>query len=205
MKILAVSDKVVDWIYSLNIRMLLSETDLAIGCGDLPYEYQDFIVSALNVPMLYVQGNHSIPKTKDMDHRFESQGCVSLHCKVIRYRGLTFAGVDGSLRYNNGEYQYSQFGMWLNVIKVVPSLLLNRIKFRHYLNVFVTHAPPLGIQDDTDLPHQGIKAFRWLISQFQPDYHLHGHVHVYRPDTVIESQLGRTKIINVYGYHTIEL
>jgi hypothetical protein len=123
----------------------------------------------------------------------------------MNYFGFTFAGVEGSIRYNNGVYQYSQFGMWLNVFKLVPSLLLNRIKYRRGLNVFVSHAPPWGIHDQSDFAHQGIKDFRWLLAKFQPDYHLHGHIHLYRPDTVTDSEFGKTKVINAYGYRQIEL
>lgn len=204
MKILAVSDKVVDWIYGPKIRLLHSDTDIAVGCGDLPQYYLEFIVSTLDIPVFYVRGNHSLSDAEKQDGHI-SLGSADLHCKVKHYKGYTFAGVEGSLRYKEGEYQYSQFEMWLNVFRLVPSLLVNRINSGRYLNVFVSHAPPWGIQDQSDLPHQGVKAFRWLLSQFQPDYHLHGHIHIYRPDMVTETQFGKTKVINAYGYRKIEL
>jgi Icc-related predicted phosphoesterase len=203
MKILAVSDVVVDWIYSPRIRLLLSDTDLAIGCGDLPSYYLEFIINSLDIPLFHVNGNHSIPQEKQSDRN--SNGSIDLHGRVMNQQGYTFAGVEGSLRYKNGLYQYSQFGMWLNIFMLVPSLLLNRIKYGRYLNVFVSHAPAWGIHDQSDLAHRGIKAFRWLLTQFQPDYHLHGHIHVYRPDMVTESKFGRTRVINAFGYRKIEL
>jgi Icc-related predicted phosphoesterase len=203
MKILVVSDVVVDWIYSPRIRLLLSDTDLAIGCGDLPSYYLEFIISSLDIPLFHVNGNHSIPQEKQSDRN--SNGSIDLHGRVMNQQGYTFAGVEGSLRYKNGLYQYSQFGMWLNIFMLVPSLLLNRIKYGRYLNVFVSHAPAWGIHDQSDLAHRGIKAFRWLLTQFQPDYHLHGHIHVYRPDIVTESKFGRTRVINAFGYRKIEL
>jgi Icc-related predicted phosphoesterase len=203
MKILAVSDVVVDWIYSPKIRLLLSDTDLAIGCGDLPPYYLEFIISSLDIPLLNINGNHSSLENTHRDHH--SSGCIDLHCKVKQYKGYTFAGVEGSMRYKIGAYQYSQSGMWLNVFKLVPSLLMNKIKYGRYLNVFVSHAPAWGIHDQSDLAHRGIKAFRWLLTHFQPDYHLHGHIHVYRPDMVTETQFGKTRVINSYGYRKIEL
>jgi Icc-related predicted phosphoesterase len=205
MKILAVSDKIVEWIYSPNIRRLLSGTELAIGCGDLPLEYLEFIISALDIPAYYVQGNHSMPEHKPAMNGIYSSGSINLHLKVLRYKGFTFAGIEGSLKYNNGIYQYSQLEMWLNVAMLVPSLLRNQFRYHRYLNVLITHAPAWGIHDEADLPHQGVKAFRWLVQRFQPDYHLHGHVHFYRPDTVTESIFGRTKVINAYGYKEINL
>ena len=205
MKILAVSDKVVDWIYGPKIRLLLSGTELAIGCGDLPLEYLEFIVSSLDVPVFYVHGNHSLPDRIPGLGGFDSRGSENLHGKVMRYKGYTFAGIEGSIKYNNGSYQYSQLEMWLNVLKLVPAFYSNKMKYGRYLNVLVTHAPAWGIHDQSDLPHQGIKAFRWLLSRFQPDYHLHGHIHIYRPDMETETIFGRTTVVNTYGFKQLDL
>jgi Icc-related predicted phosphoesterase len=203
MNILAVSDTVIDWIYSPKIRLVLSGADVAIGCGDLPIEYLEYIVSSLDIPLFYVHGNHSLPVSQVPEYK--AHGSVCIHGKIIQYQGHTFAGVEGSIRYNDGIYQYSQLGMWLNVIKLVPSLLTNKRKYGRFLDVFISHAPPWGIHDQSDLPHQGIKAFRWLIIKFQPEYHFHGHIHVYRPDTVTLTEFGKTKVINAYGYRQVNL
>jgi uncharacterized protein len=205
MKILALSDKVVDWIYSLKLRSTFPALDLVIGCGDLPLEYLEFIVSSLDIPLYYVQGNHSLPeRNPDWNYSY-ARGCTNIHTKVIRYRGLTFAGIEGSLVYNNGIYQYSQFEMWLYVIQIVPTLLLNKSKYGQYLNVFITHAPAWGIHDQPDLPHHGIRAFRWLLAAFHPEIHFHGHIHVYRPDDETETAFGKTKVINAFGYKLLEM
>lgn len=205
MKILAVSDVVVDWIYSPKMRLVLSETDLAIGCGDLPAYYLEFIVSALDIPVFYVHGNHSLPREGENLRGEITDGQIDLHCRMERFKGYTFAGVEGSLRYKEGIYQYSQTLMWLNVFRLIPYLIMNRINTGLYLNVFVSHAPPWGIHDQPDYAHQGIEAFRWLLTHFHPDYHLHGHVHIYRPDAERETIFGKTKVINAFGYRTLEL
>lgn len=205
MKTLAVSDVVVEWIYSPKIRLLLSEMDLAIGCGDLPAYYLEYISGTLDIPVFYVYGNHSLPRNDEQRNDKNENGQTNLHCRMVQYKGYTFAGVEGSVRYNAGNYQYTQSLMWLNVFRLVPSLLINHLKTGKYLNVFVTHAPAWGIHDQPDFTHQGIKAFRWLIIHFHPDYHLHGHIHVYRPDIETETTFGKTKVINTYGYRKIEL
>src|SRR4030066_1210960 len=205
MKILAISDLVVDWIYSTKIRSLFSDIDLVIGCGDLPQNYLEFIVSTLDIPMFYVHGNHTHNDTIEMHEDKISVATIDLHRRVKRVNGYTFAGVEGCIKYSNGKYQYSQFDMWLHVFHLVPPLLMNRINFGRYLNVFVTHAPPWGIQDQSDFAHQGIKAFRWLLDHFNPDYHLHGHIHIYRPDMVPVTISGKTKVINAYGYKKIDV
>jgi Icc-related predicted phosphoesterase len=205
MKILAVSDIVVEFIYNPKIRQLLPDLDLVIGCGDLPEYYLEFIVSALDIPLVFVHGNHSQEEILENSNRKNFHGAIDLHCKVKRIDGYSFAGVEGSIRYNDGKFQYSQFEMWLNVFRLVPSLIKNRITSGRQLNVFISHASPWGIHDQPDYAHQGVKAFRWLLDRFHPDYHLHGHIHVYRPDMSTETQYGRTKVVNAYGYRKIEL
>ena len=87
----------------------------------------------------------------------------------------------------------------------MPALLFNRIRHGRYLDVFVTHAPPWGIHDKSDRAHRGIKAFRWLLNAFQPRYHFHGHIHVYRPDTITETVFHNTRVLNTYGSLETEL
>ena len=97
--------------------------------------------------------------------------------------------------------------MWLNVFSLVPKMFLNRMVYGRYLDVFVTHASPWGIHDQPDLPHHGVKAFRWMLKVFQPAYHFHGHIHVYRPDTVTHTRFVNTQVINTFGHlvSTIDL
>ena len=91
------------------------------------------------------------------------------------------------------------------VFNLVPKLLINKIRFGRYLDVFVTHAPPWHIHDDTDRPHQGIKAFRWLIDVFQPTYALHGHIHLFRNDAITQTMVNKTSVVNVFGFKELEI
>ena len=61
MKLLAVTDKVVEFIYSPSLVEKFGGVDMVLSCGDLPYYYLEYIVSLLNVPLLYVHGNHDPP------------------------------------------------------------------------------------------------------------------------------------------------
>ena len=200
--ILSVSDKIVPFIYSPRIREKFEHIDLVIACGDLPYYYQEYIISTLNVPLFFVRGNHD-PEIEysEASTRTYPSGGIDLHGRMYCHEGLLLAGIEGSIRYKNeGIFQYTQGEMWTHVMKLVPSLLLNHLRNGRYLDIFVTHAPPWGIHDKPDLTHQGIKAFRWLIEVFKPKYHLHGHIHVYRSDATTMTQFGSTKVTNTYGY-----
>ncbi|HEY5571905.1 MAG TPA: metallophosphoesterase [Anaerolineales bacterium] len=203
---LTLSDVLLRFIYSPQIRTRFSEVELVLGCGDLPYYYLEYIISSLDVPLYFVRGNHaSIVEHTVAGPRSGPLGAVDLHRQVINHDGLLLCGVEGSLRYREGPFQYSQSQMWFHVLSLVPRLLLNRAIYGRYLDVFVSHAPPWGIHDKPDLPHQGIKAFRWLLKVFQPSYHFHGHIHVYHPDEVTETKFNETRVINTYGYIEINL
>ena len=55
--------------------------------------------------MFYVRGNH------DEIYKDDPPGGIDLHGKVVEYKGLTLAGLEGSIRYNAGEIQYTQMQM----------------------------------------------------------------------------------------------
>jgi Icc-related predicted phosphoesterase len=148
-----------------------------------------------------VRGNHDkVVEYTSGGQRTYPHGGIDLHRKSLHYNGLILAGVEGSLRYRRGEFQYTQAEMWWHVLRLGPNFLVNRFLHGRYLDLFVSHAPPANIHDRPDLPHQGIKAFRWLIDVFQPRYFFHGHIHILRPDTLIETIHGKTHIINTYGF-----
>jgi Icc-related predicted phosphoesterase len=200
-KVLALSDIVLDMIYSPMVRTRFADVDLIIGCGDLPYYYLEYAMTAINKPLFFVRGNHSsVIEHTSAGPQEGPLGAVDLHRRVIVFEGLLIGGIEGSLRYRSGPFQYSDTEMWWYIIGLIPALLRNQILHGRYLDVFVTHAPPWGIHDQPDLPHHGIKAFRWFLKVFKPAYHLHGHIHVYKPDTVTNTRFFDTQVINTYGY-----
>ncbi len=207
MKILAVSDEESNLIYSPSIVKRFQDVDLVIGCGDLPYYYLEFIISMLDVPLYFVRGNHASQTEIGSDgERTFPWGAVDLHRRTAHDEsGLLMAGIEGSIRYNFGGHQYTQPEMWLMAFLLAPRLLANKLRFGRYLDILVTHAPPWKIHDKEDLPHQGARAFNWLIRTFKPMYHLHGHIHIYRNDTITQTQVGDTRVINTFGYRELTI
>jgi len=202
MKILAVSDIELGTIYNPKIADRFSDVDLILSCGDLPHYYLEYMVSMLNIPLYYVNGNHTnkIEITTGGERKYP-WGATNIHKKCIKDdTGILLAGIEGCLRYNLGNFQYTQSEMWSSVFRLVPRFFLNKLRYGRYLDIFLTHAPPWKINDQEDLPHQGIKAFRWLIKVFQPVYHLHGHVHVYHNEIISNTHYENTDVINCYGY-----
>jgi Icc-related predicted phosphoesterase len=209
MKILSVSDKVDELVYSPAIKHLFADVDLVLGCGDLPYYYLEFIVTMLGGPLFYVIGNHgnAVKKQHEPEHLWEYPGgCENIDGRVVRYRKLLIAGLEGSMRYNNSpRFQYTEREMARKVWQLAPSLVMNRLFYGRYLDILITHAPPAGIHDQPDRCHQGFRAFLTFMEYFRPRYLVHGHVHVYSPQQPTETQYGRTAVLNTYGYRTVEI
>jgi Icc-related predicted phosphoesterase len=206
LKVLLLSDVIVSFIYSPQVRYRFPDVDLIIGCGDLAYYYLEYVLSILDIPCYFVKGNHD----KIVEYSLEAQrtapaGAINLHRKMVNHNGWLIAGIEGCLRYRPGPFQYTQSEMWQYVLQFVPGLFINRLRYGRFLDLLITHSPPAGIHDMEDMPHQGIKAFRWLLKVFRPAYHFHGHIHIYRPDLVMDTVFERTRVINAYSYREVVL
>ncbi len=206
MKILALSDQIVEDIYSPQIKEKYGDVSLVIGCGDLPYYYLEYVATMLPVPVVYVHGNHD-REAHMADGRTVTtpEGCTSLEDRVVSIAGLTMAGLGGSMRYSqDARFQYSEWDMGARVLDLAPRLLMSRLTAGHGLDLLVTHSPPLGIHDGQDLPHRGFKSFLTLMRLARPTIMLHGHTHLYKQTPHITSYY-QTQVVNVYPCRVIEI
>lgn len=207
MDVLTVSDEVVPTIYHPSISERLAHVQLILGCGDLPPSYLEYIVSTLNAPCFFVPGNHDgEPERADTGPSLVwPRGCVNVHSRVVRHAGLVIGGLGGSIWYNGGNFQYTQRGMMLRMLLLLPRILLARSINGYGLDIFLSHAPPAGIHDGTGA-HAGFRAFRWLLDHYPPRYHIHGHIHHnYRITSTFESIVGSTHVINTAGYRVLTI
>jgi Icc-related predicted phosphoesterase len=204
---MAVSDRIVDHLYSSDVPTQYREIDLLIGCGDLPFYYLEFLISALDTRMVYVRGNHDIGPQyladgRSLDH---VPGGTDIHRRVVEIDGLLIAGLEGSIRYRpKAPYMYSEQEMRWNAISLYPQLLLNRIRYGRAIDILVTHSPAAGIHDQRDPAHRGFVVLRNMMRTFRPKYLLHGHVHVYRNDVARVTRYLDTTVVNVYPYKMFE-
>lgn len=212
-RVLAVADEEVPSLYCPQVRSLAP--DLVIAAGDLPWDYLDFFASCLNVPVVFVPGNHDPAVESGRMNRKgvfirdgvpcdspKPHGGINVDGDVVEVAGLRIAGLGGCVRYRPGPNQYSQREYSWRARKL---LWRSRRAFGGGpVDVLVTHAPPLGLGDETDAPHVGIRALHGVLEQMQPRWHLHGHIHPYgvvRPDR----QVGPTTIRNVVPWKLMEI
>lgn len=207
MKILALSDEVVDFIYSPAVKERYGDVDLIVGCGDLPFYYLEFVVSILNKPLYMVPGNHDAHSQFMANGReaHHAEGAMDLDGQIIFENNLLLAGLGGSIRYRpDGMHQYSQNEMYARAMSLTPRLWWNRVRHGRFLDILVAHSPPRGIHDGGDVAHTGFDAFNEFMRRFRPRFLLHGHSHVYQRNSVTRTLAGETEVINVYPYRLIE-
>ncbi|MDR2029698.1 MAG: metallophosphoesterase [Treponema sp.] len=217
MKILCISDQIDPLVYSASIKERFSGIDMVLSAGDLPMDYLEFIVSSLNKPLLFVFGNHNLTgyhyhkggeESETLMDAEESaalwSGATHIGSRVRKEEGLIIAGLGGSMMYNHGENQYTNAAMYLEIFKLIPRLLFNRIFRGRFLDILLTHAAPLGIHDKEDRCHRGFKAFLWFMRTFKPKYLIHGHIHLYDLSDVRTTRYGDTLVINAYGHYIID-
>ncbi len=205
MKILAVSDEVVERLYNLCTSGHFKDIEIILSCGDLPYPYLENLVTLLNVPLFYVPGNHD-PAYRSDNTLARAEGGSNIDLKLIRHKEFLIGGFGGSIRYHpEGTNQYTQTEAYLRAIRILPRLAWNRIRYGRALDILITHSPPFGIHDEESQAHQGLKAINWLLRLAKPRYHFHGHTHFQRRNlSPSETTEGATQITNVFPYKIIE-
>ncbi len=223
LEILCIADHVDPLIYSKSLKDRFGRVDAVLSCGDLKRNYYEFIVTNLNVPFLYVLGNHSpfsIEKPAPLCCNSENTGypdyekCGTLfnggtlvdgRSVYLKKLDLIVAGFGGSVRYNRGDNQYTENEMLFRILKLIPRLILNKIIHGRYLDIFITHAPPRHVNDREDPCHRGFRVFRWFIRNFKPKCMIHGHIHLYSYDTSRETEYSDVPVINAYDHYILKL
>lgn len=219
MKILCISDETDPLIYSDHVSTRYGDVDLILSAGDLPLKYYEFIISTLNKPLYFVFGNHNLEFlnqyiSNNQPPYQESQQLggippfggefVDGRVRYDKRNDLIIAGLGGSMRYNNGEHQFTNVQMFGRIVKMIPQLIFNRLVRGRYVDILLTHAPPLGLGDGVDLPHKGFSSFLLFMKWFKPRYLLHGHVHLVDFNANRVHPFKRTKVINIFKNYLLE-
>lgn len=204
MRILAVSDRVDPYLHGPGLEARAFGVDAVISCGDLPFDYLEYLVTFLGVPLFYVRGNHD----PSVDSGKRPRGCIPLDGRVEQIDGVSLAGLSGSRWYSGGPNQYTRRQMSSRARRLSLLIALCRTLGRPRPGIFVSHAAPYGLGDADDPCHRGIPSFLRLMERNSPSLWLHGHVHLYGRSSDDESrdlQSGDTRIVNAYRYRILEI
>lgn len=221
MKILCIADHIDPLVHSVNAKDRFKDVDFVLSAGDLPMDYLGFVASTLNKSVFFVFGNHNLKHVELFRRGFSAlrSGMDAAHLTRNRFgstyiggrciktkSGLLIAGMGGSINYNNGENQFSDAQMAWKLLRLIPRLLLNKLFYGRFLDIFLTHSPPYGINDLPEDPcHRGFKPFLWFMRLFSPRYLLHGHVHLYNSNDIRVSRYEHTQVVNVYDHYVLTI
>jgi Icc-related predicted phosphoesterase len=196
-RILAVSDVESNFIWDHFDPDAFPNIDFIISCGDLKASYLSFIVSMIPAPLFYVHGNH------DTDYlRKPPEGCVDIDGRVVSYRGLRIGGLGGCLGNSPEPFQFTEQEMSRRAKRFE-----GEIKKKRGLDIFVSHAAPLGFGDGDDPFHKGFEAFCALDADHEPRLHFFGHKHLSGSpvNKKAVAKLGNTTLVNATGYRIVDI
>jgi calcineurin-like phosphoesterase family protein len=213
--VLAVSDEVDEGL--LRNPGDCARAELILACGDLPMEYLEALIARLDVPLVFVPGNHD----REMSGYRESRagltlraglperapwpaGAVNADGRVVDVAGLRIAGLGGSLRYRDGPNQYSEGQQRRRARRLCAAAAWRRLRDGRGVDVLLTHAPPRGVGDRDDASHRGFEALVGLAHRMQPPLLLHGHIHPFG-EFQPPQRMGSTLVRNVVGKHLLTI
>lgn len=209
-KLLTVSDEIVESLWTERLAERFGDVDLVLAAGDLPFDYLDFLASALDRPLVFVPGNHDADLSGYSRRRgmwlasgFPARypgpdGAVNADGQVVEVAGLRIAGLGGSIRYNDGPNQWTERQQARRAGRLV------RAARRRPVDVLLTHSPPLGVGDRDDPPHRGFACLHMVVERLQPTVFVHGHIHPHG-QPVPDRSMGRTRVLNTVGYRILEV
>ena len=229
MKILLISDTEErslwdDWTGATAER--LADVGLVLSAGDLKSEYLEFLVTMLNVPLVYVRGNHD-----GMYDEKPPEGCEDADCKVVEVecgngpsrQKIRILGFGGSMRYKDeASDMYTEREMAARIKRAEKAIRRRSMiekamsfikpdakgageKKKAAFDILLTHAPCRGYGDMEDLPHKGFECFNELLNKYSPQLHCYGHVH--REYGMIKRSIQHpsgTLLINGSGHRIID-
>ena len=171
---------------------ILTMTDYDVICllGDNFESDLDIIIDhAKKVPILGVLGNHDMLTTYDdypqIRHIDRRQTTVD---------GVTFVGVDGSLRYKDNP----------NIAMRTEKEFDEVVRGLQSANVLISHAGPLEAQYNIEFTTHHFVDYSNYYKKFQPNFHLFCHYHCNKAFT-IKNNNKITKCLCVFGCVILDL
>jgi len=185
MKLLAIADRNpnIDIIKTVQEQSI----DMIVTLGDLERHDLLQLAQITHIPKLGVYGNHC------SGNYMEELGIINMHRKIFIHQGFRFGGLQGCVRYkeNPQAIMSTQAETWQMMQGYPP------------VDIFLTHCPPRGINDEEEIAHQGFDALRDYVEKIHPKMLLHGHTYP-TEETVIKEFAG-TEIVYVHRSKIVEI
>lgn len=213
MKLLLIADKEEKYLWdhwSQQTAEDLSDIGLILSAGDLNATYLEFLVTMLNVPLVYVRGNHD-----EMYEENPPEGCICADGEIVEVecykdplrRKVRILGLGGSMKYrDDSEDMYTEKEMSWRITRLWKQFLRGRLRGKTGFDILLTHAPCKGHGDMDDLPHNGFECFNRLLEKYHPKLHVYGHIHrEYGGFSRTITHPSGTLLVNANGYCIVEI
>lgn len=185
MKILALADRKP----TIDIPSIITQerVDLVISLGDFAREDLLSLATIDSTPKIGVYGNH------DSGNYMPELGIWDMHLKIWQFQGVTFGGFQGCVRYKADPYAIMCTQEEANkLLETFPKV-----------DIFISHCPPRGVNDENELAHQGFSALRKYLDTYQPALFLHGHTYPIE-DSVVR-QYHHTRIEYIWQHRILHI
>ena len=161
--------------------------DLIVTLGDFTIEDILAVKLVTAIPKIGVYGNH------DSGTYMPALGIWDMHLMTWDFNGLKFGGFQGCVRYKRDPdaLMYTQEEADRMMAGFPP------------VDVFLSHCPPRGINDEDEIAHQGFDGLREYVDRVRPAILMHGHT--YPTDDTVVTQHGPTRIEYVNEHKFISL
>lgn len=200
-RFLAASDMKEPALEFLANRESLGPLDAILGCGDLDPEWLRFLADAFDAPLVYVRGNHD--RGGEWEERPLQVPAWLDAGRVDRVAGISIVGLPWPGVLEAGNRRRPGLA-WRQASMVASRAFRDMVARRREPVVVISHVPPAGIGDATDLYHRGFGAYRWLLGLLRPPVWIHGHTTTASVATMLEHS-GATAVANATGAMLIEL
>ncbi len=185
MKALVIADR--DPHINISEAVRNNVIDIIITLGDLTREDILGLEQISSIPKIGIYGNH------DSGTYMDELGIINLHLRTYEFRGITFGGFQGCVRYKDNP----------DAIMCTQQEAINLMHNFPKVDVFISHCPPRGINDEEEVAHQGFDALRLYLDKNKPTVWLHGHT--YPSEDELIKRYGFTRIEYVYKFRIVDL
>lgn len=192
MRVLAVAARIDPDLYTPAVREV--GPDLVLSTGNLPFEYLEWLVTLLNVPLLYVPGDQDPDLRRDpsnslvvaatpgapvggtvfRDHYANPPGplgCRNVDGRVVDVRGVRVAGLGGAVTPAEGFHCYTERQQRRRARRLRRRAGPGPLRRRGPIDVLLAHDPP---RDVGELPQRRGGPLELLVAGLTPGVLVHG-------------------------------
>lgn len=188
LKLVVISDTHGDLAFDNRFEKFMNnipEYDLVVILGDIYCYELDHITKIIPTDrIISLRGNH------DSFDIYDRYGIKNINGQIFNYKGVRFAGIEGSFKYKKEEFpsftHYESLLLATSMPQEADVLLTHDCMFR---------------ESKYDIAHSGLAGITYYIFNNNITWHIHGHIHKSYQDTYSNGTTEKS----VYGCEYLEI